>query len=42
MAAIPHEVLLGDERDVDDMIAAARKIAEHAAELRTAKLERGA
>lgn len=32
--------LLGDERDVDDVIAAARKIAQHAAELRAAKLER--
>ncbi|HVA79100.1 MAG TPA: DegT/DnrJ/EryC1/StrS family aminotransferase, partial [Candidatus Binataceae bacterium] len=40
MAAIPHEVLLGGERDVDDVIAAARKIADHAEELRTAKLER--
>ncbi len=40
MAAIPHEVLLGDERDVDDVIAAARKIAEQAAVLRTVKLER--
>ncbi|MHB8383917.1 MAG: DegT/DnrJ/EryC1/StrS family aminotransferase, partial [Candidatus Binataceae bacterium] len=41
MASLPHEVLLGDERDVDDVIAAARKIADHAAELRAAKLERG-
>jgi len=40
MAAIPHEVLLGDERDIDDVIDAARKVADHATELRAAKLER--
>jgi dTDP-4-amino-4,6-dideoxygalactose transaminase len=40
MVALPHEVLLGDERDVDDIIAAARKVAQAAAELRAAKLDR--
>jgi dTDP-4-amino-4,6-dideoxygalactose transaminase len=40
MVALPHEVLLGDERDVDDIVAAARKIADHASELRTANLDR--
>ncbi len=40
MVALPHEVLLGDERDVDDIIAAARKVFDHAAELKAAKLDR--
>jgi dTDP-4-amino-4,6-dideoxygalactose transaminase len=40
MVAVPHEVLLGDERDVDDIIAAVRKVADRAAELRAAKLDR--
>jgi dTDP-4-amino-4,6-dideoxygalactose transaminase len=40
MVALPHEVLLGDEHDVDDIIAASRKVADHAAELRAAKLDR--
>jgi dTDP-4-amino-4,6-dideoxygalactose transaminase len=42
MAALPHELLLGDESDVDDIIAAARKIAGHAEELAASKLERSA
>ena len=33
-------LLLGDERDVDDIIAAARKVADNAGELRAAKLDR--
>jgi dTDP-4-amino-4,6-dideoxygalactose transaminase len=40
MTALPHEVLLGGERDVDDIVAAARKIAEHAGELAAARLDR--
>jgi dTDP-4-amino-4,6-dideoxygalactose transaminase len=40
MVALPHEVLLGDERDVDDIVAAARKVADNARELRAAKLDR--
>ncbi|HUY26255.1 MAG TPA: DegT/DnrJ/EryC1/StrS family aminotransferase [Candidatus Binataceae bacterium] len=42
MIAIPHEVLLGDERDIDDLIAAAHKVGAQAAELRAARLERDA
>ncbi|HUA35329.1 MAG TPA: DegT/DnrJ/EryC1/StrS family aminotransferase [Candidatus Binataceae bacterium] len=42
MVAIPHECLLGDERDVDDLVAAAAKVAAHARELKTARLERAA
>jgi len=42
VVAIPHECLLGDEHDVDDIVAAAAKIAEHARELKAARLERGA
>jgi hypothetical protein len=41
MAAIPHEVLLGGEHDIDDIIAAARKVAGCAEELRAARLEPG-
>jgi dTDP-4-amino-4,6-dideoxygalactose transaminase len=39
VVALPHEVLLGDERDVDDIIAAARKISENAPSLAGAKAE---
>lgn len=42
MVAIPHECLLGDERDIDDIVAAAAKVAEHAHELKAARLERAA
>ena len=38
MVAIPHECLLGDDRDLDDIVAAARKVASRAAELNQAKL----
>lgn len=40
MVSIPHECLLGDECDVDDIIAAIAKVAGGAAELAAAKLER--
>jgi len=40
MAAIPHECLLGDDRDVDDIVAAAVKVASRAAELAAANLEK--
>ena len=40
MVAIPHECLLGDDRDLDDIVAAARKVASGAAELSRATLER--
>jgi dTDP-4-amino-4,6-dideoxygalactose transaminase len=40
MVAIPHECLLGDERDVDDIVAAAEKIALSAAALASADLQR--
>jgi dTDP-4-amino-4,6-dideoxygalactose transaminase len=42
MVAIPHECLLGGERDVDDIIAAAAKIAHNSRELSTARIERTA
>ncbi|HEY6417922.1 MAG TPA: DegT/DnrJ/EryC1/StrS family aminotransferase, partial [Candidatus Binataceae bacterium] len=42
LAAIPHECLLGDDRDVDDIIAAAEKVAAEASDLALAKLVRGA
>jgi dTDP-4-amino-4,6-dideoxygalactose transaminase len=42
MAAIRHDCLLGDERDVDDIVAAAEKVAASARELAAAKLERAA
>jgi len=40
LVAIPHEVLLGDDADVDDIVAAAAKIASCARELAGAKLDR--
>jgi dTDP-4-amino-4,6-dideoxygalactose transaminase len=40
MVAIPHECLLGDDRDLDDMVAAAGKVASRAAELSRATLDR--
>src|SRR5262249_3013373 len=40
MVALPHEILLGNQRDIDDIIAAAQKIALNAKELRAAKLEK--
>jgi dTDP-4-amino-4,6-dideoxygalactose transaminase len=40
MVAIPHECLLGDERDVDDIIAAAEKVARCAGALASADLKR--
>ncbi len=40
MVAIPHECLLGDERDVDDIVAAAEKVALGAAMLKSADLKR--
>ncbi|MGH7864469.1 MAG: DegT/DnrJ/EryC1/StrS family aminotransferase [Candidatus Binataceae bacterium] len=42
MASIRHDCLLGDERDVDDIIAAAEKVAASARELAGAKLDRAA
>ena len=39
MVAIPHECLLGDDRDLDDIVAAARKVASGAAELSRATLD---
>ncbi len=40
LAALPHECLLGGEADVDDIIAAAEKIARNASALAAAKLDR--
>jgi dTDP-4-amino-4,6-dideoxygalactose transaminase len=40
MVAIPHECLLGDDRDLDDIVAAARKVASRAADLSQASLDR--
>lgn len=40
MVAIPHECLLGDDRDVDDIIAAAAKVASGAAELAAVNLDK--
>jgi dTDP-4-amino-4,6-dideoxygalactose transaminase len=37
IVSIPHECLLGDNRDVDDIVAAAAKVASRAAELAEAK-----
>src|SRR5271163_2136777 len=37
MVSIPHECLLGDDRDVDDIVAAAAKVASRATELAEAK-----
>jgi len=42
LVAIPHQCLLGGERDVDDIIEAAGKVAANAKELADAKLERAA
>ncbi|MGH7947807.1 MAG: DegT/DnrJ/EryC1/StrS family aminotransferase, partial [Candidatus Binataceae bacterium] len=42
MASIRHDCLLGDERDVDDIIAAAEKVAASVRELADAKLDRAA
>jgi dTDP-4-amino-4,6-dideoxygalactose transaminase len=42
MAAIPHECLLGDDRDTDDIVAAAAKVASRAAELAAANLGKSA
>ena len=42
MAAIPHECLLGDDRDVDDIVAAAAKVASRATELAAANLGKSA
>ncbi len=39
MVSIPHECLLGDDADVDDIIAAADKVASRAPELAAAKLQ---
>jgi perosamine synthetase len=38
LVSIPHECLLGDDRDIDDIVAAAAKVASGAAELASAKL----
>ena len=38
IVSIPHECLLGDERDLDDIIAAATKVASRANDLASAKL----
>jgi len=38
MVAIPHECLLGDDHDLDDILAAASKVASRATELNQAKL----
>jgi dTDP-4-amino-4,6-dideoxygalactose transaminase len=40
MVSIPHECLLGDQRDVEDIISAIAKVAGSAAELAAANLER--
>ncbi len=37
IVSIPHECLLGDDRDVDDIVAAAAKVASRATELAEAK-----
>jgi dTDP-4-amino-4,6-dideoxygalactose transaminase len=39
MVAIPHECLLGDDRDLRDIVAAAGKVASGASELADAKLD---
>jgi dTDP-4-amino-4,6-dideoxygalactose transaminase len=39
IVSIPHECLLGDDRDVDDIIAAAAKVASRATDLASAKLK---
>jgi len=40
LVAIPHQLLLGSDADVDDMVAAAAKVSSLAAQLSTATLER--
>ena len=40
LVAIPHQLLLGSDADVDDIVAAAAKVASCAAQLATATLER--
>ncbi len=40
LVAIPHEVLLGDDADVEDIVTAAAKVASCAGELAAAKLDR--
>ncbi len=40
MVSIPHECLLGDRSDVEDIVSAIAKVANRAAELSAAKLER--
>ena len=40
MVAIPHQCLLGDDRDLDDIVTAAGKVASRAAELNQATLNR--
>jgi dTDP-4-amino-4,6-dideoxygalactose transaminase len=39
IVSIPHECLLGDDRDLDDIVAAAAKVASRAIELSSAKLK---
>jgi dTDP-4-amino-4,6-dideoxygalactose transaminase len=39
IVSIPHECLLGDDRDLDDIVAAATKVASRASELSAAKLK---
>jgi dTDP-4-amino-4,6-dideoxygalactose transaminase len=39
IVSIPHECLLGDDRDLDDIIAAAAKVASGASDLASAKLK---
>jgi dTDP-4-amino-4,6-dideoxygalactose transaminase len=40
LVAIPHQLLLGSDADVDDIVAAAAKVAACAAQLSTATLKR--
>src|SRR6266481_24949 len=40
IVSIPHECLLGDDRDIDDIIAAVAKVASRAGELAAANLEK--
>jgi dTDP-4-amino-4,6-dideoxygalactose transaminase len=39
IVSIPHECLLGDDQDVDDIIAAAAKVASRASDLAAARLQ---
>jgi dTDP-4-amino-4,6-dideoxygalactose transaminase len=41
MVSIPHQCLLGDDRDVDDIVAAAAKVASRATDLAAANLGGG-